>query len=110
MNSLKDGILIILISLLSNAFVQRVITIIFDVGDDNTDLLYLLILAGAFGLILADMIKEHNDVISKGFQFGSYILLIDVIMSNWEIMDDKLKLFVTGMFLLKFFKYAKNKN
>lgn len=109
MESTWECLLITAISILYSIFVQQFVkTSLFSSKSKVTDIITFLILCSLFGIVLSGMLEEYNNLISKGVLFGSYILIIDTIWSNWDAMDKHLKLCVTGMCLFKLAQYAKS--
>lgn len=108
MSSIWAGILIIIISLLYNYLSQQLINVILNEGSDIDikNKIGIFIFCGIIGLVCANMIKDNNSIISNGMMFGSYIMLVDIVTSNWTEMDDKLKLFVTLVCFIKIILYA----
>ena len=73
---------------------------------DNSDTITLMILIGLLSLVVANLIEGYNAVISNGILLGGYTYMVDVIISNWGDMDNKLKILLTSISLFKIMYYA----
>lgn len=108
MASFWNGIIIVIISLLYNYLIQQLLSVIFNETNnfDKTNRIAIFLLCGIVSMVCANMLEDTNSILASGILFGSYIMLVDIITSNWGDMDDKLRLLVTSMFFIKVVQYA----
>ena len=108
MASFWNGIIIVVISLLFNYLIQQLLSVVFNETNnfDKTNRIAIFLLCGIISMICANMLIDSNKTLANGILFGSYIMLVDIMTSNWSDMDDKLRLLVTSIFFIKIVQYA----
>lgn len=74
----------------------------YDEKHQNT--IIMLILFGGIGILVSKIITEQrikykNKYVSKGLYYGGFLLILTALFTNWEAVEDEMKLiFVTAIF------------
>ena len=104
---LKDIIIAVPIGIIFNVFVQKLASLIlYDIPYEEKyqKTIILLFIAGIVGILIAQTMfsknaRYKNRAMRYGLTFGSALLLIYSLITNWDKMDDSTKLVIMGIIM-----------
>lgn len=113
--SLVDVITYVSIALMYNLFAHSLASITykdlqFEAKYENT--VAMLVLLGGIGIMMSKIISDKlykKSVVSKGLFYGGILLLLTVLMANWQTIAEEMKLFMIAGLLAILIWYGYNR-